>query len=98
LTCISGFSSPISSEQDALDQIVRDRRAIHRHEGAAGAVGGALDGARHHLLAYAALALDQDRDVGAGAALGQIDHLAHAGALADQVVEAHLPGDLSREA
>ena len=49
------------AEQLALEHVARHRRAVERDERAIGAVGGAMDEARQHLLAGAGLAGEQDR-------------------------------------
>ncbi len=57
------------SEELALDEVLRDRGAVHRDEGALGAGAGVVKGACHELLARSALARDQDRAVGVTHAL-----------------------------
>ena len=48
------------AEQDALDQVLRDRAAVDRDERLSGALALALNGARDQLLADAALAFDRE--------------------------------------
>ena len=53
------------AEEFGFDQVLGDRRAIDRDEGAVGARSAVVAGAREQFLAGAGLALDQDRDVAA---------------------------------
>ena len=68
-------------------EILGDRAAIDGDEGLARAFRGTLDRARDQFLADAGFAFDQNGDIGLRGALSQPHHLAHLGALADQVVE-----------
>ncbi len=83
----AGEGAFLVAEQDRLDQVLRDGAAIDGDERAAGALGRALDGARDQLLAGAALAFDQDRDVGLRGARAQPEDLAHLGRGGDEVFE-----------
>jgi hypothetical protein len=47
------------AEQLRLDQVLRNRTAVHRHQRLAPARAGGVDGARQQLLAGAAVAMDQ---------------------------------------
>ena len=67
----AGEGALLVAEQDRLDEVVRDRAAVDGDERLALRSLDALDGAREQFLADAGLALDQDRDVGLGGALGR---------------------------
>ncbi len=75
------------AEQDRLHEVLGNRPAVHRHEGARGAPAAALDGARDQLLADAALAQDQDRDRGLRRPLAEARDVAHGGGAGDHVGE-----------
>jgi hypothetical protein len=75
------------AEQDRLDQVLRQRAAIHRDEGPARTLALALDGARDHFLAHARFALDQHGDVGLRTPLAQTQHIGHGGRGGDDVAE-----------
>ncbi len=47
----AGEAALLVAEQDRFDQVFRHGAAVHRHERLAGAVRGAVDGARDHLFA-----------------------------------------------
>ena len=64
-------------EQLALQQGLRDRRAVHRDEGLAAAGRLGVDRAREDFLAGAALARQQHRRLEAGGALHHLEHLDH---------------------
>ena len=76
----AGEGTALVSEQLALQQLARHRRAVHLDEGTppAGRVG--VDGPRHQLLADAGLAAHQHGDVGAGGLLDHLLDLTHLGA------------------
>ena len=74
----AGEGALLVAEQDAFDQVFGDGAAVDRDERLAGAVAFALDGARDQLLADAAFAFDQDRNVRGGGALAERDHALHA--------------------
>ena len=61
-----GERAALVAEQLALEQLLGQRRAVHLHEPVVAAVRQLVRGARDDLLAHAALAVDQDRDVGVG--------------------------------
>ena len=65
------------AEQLALEQRLRDRRAVDGDEGLAAARRLRVDRARQHLLAGAALARQQHRRLEAGGALHHLEHLDH---------------------
>ncbi len=60
----AGEGALLVAEELRLDQLLGNRRAVDLDERARGDAGGAVDLARHELLARAALALDQDRRAG----------------------------------
>jgi hypothetical protein len=85
------------TEELALDERLRNGRAVDGHERLAPPVGQIVDGARHQFLAGAALAEDQDRS---RAGSGQLDppvDLVHAFGLAHQLSEASLLAQLVPE-
>ena len=57
----AGESPFAMAEQFALEQIFRDRSAVHRHKGLAGATGFTMYELRHQFFTGAALASDHDR-------------------------------------
>ena len=59
-----GESAPLVTEQLAFDQLRRDRPAIDRDEGAAGAGRDFVDRARYQLLAGTGLTHDDNRRLG----------------------------------
>jgi hypothetical protein len=75
------------AEQDRLDEVGGQGAAVDGHEGLAGAVRGAVQGAGDDLLADAAFAGDQDRNAGLGGPGAERLHQTHGRAVADQVVE-----------
>ena len=80
------------SEELALDQVGRDRRAIDGHQRFVGAVAGAVDRTRDQFLARAGLAGDQHRRVGFRHLLDGAEHRLHAVAAADEIAVArHFP-------
>ena len=66
------------AEQFALEQVLGDGGAVDRDEGAAGALALGVEVLRHHLLAGAALAGDEDRGVGGRDLVGELDDAGHA--------------------
>ena len=88
----AGERAALEAEELRFEQLGRQRRAIDFHERAIAPRRGRMDGARHQFLAGAALAADEDRDVGVGDALDQLAHLAHLIAAAEQLaVERRAP-------
>ena len=92
----------LMAEQDALDQVLRDGAAVDGDERPRLAFALALDGARDQLLADAAFALDEHRDVGAGGTVSKRDDTLHGLPANDEVAEGERPfrllldaGDLS---
>ena len=63
----AGERAAAVAEQLALEHVARHGGAVEGDERFRGAVGGAVDGAGENLLAGAALAGDEDADVGVGA-------------------------------
>src|SRR5690606_38883325 len=56
----AGERSALMTEEFALDQLARDRRAVHLDEGAIFTSGRLVQRSRHELLARSALARDED--------------------------------------
>ena len=81
------------AEQLALDQLAADRRAVHRHEGAALPRARLVQRLRHQLLAGARLAADQHGEVGLRDLPDRLEHRAHARPAAHQVPHAELALD-----
>jgi hypothetical protein len=75
------------AEQNGLNQVFRDRAAVHRHERTARALGSALDRTRQQFLADAAFAGDQHRNVGSRRALAHAHHRRHHRRVGDHVVK-----------
>ena len=73
------------AEQLALDQALRKRPDVGGDERPVAAVAQVVDGPGDEFLAGAALALDQDRDVGVGDLADPREDLADGGALADHL-------------
>ena len=67
----AGEAALLVAEQDGLDQVLRDGAAVDGDERLARAVRAAVHGARDQLLAGAALAEQQDRDLRLGRPLAQ---------------------------
>ncbi len=82
----TGEGALLVAEQLALEQVLRDRGAVDRDERLVGARGFAVDVARQHLLAGAALAGDQDRGVGGRDLVGELDDGLHRLVLEDELV------------
>ena len=89
------FSWPNSVE---LDEVFRDRAAVHRDERLGAALARAMDGARDQLLADAGLALDQHRDERGGRLLGGAQHGLHARIARHDVLEGERAGAAALEA
>jgi hypothetical protein len=83
----AGERAAAVAEELALEQGLGDRGAVDGEERLVGARRGAVDAARHELLAGAGLALDQHRDRRRRGALHQLEHLEHRAARADDLVE-----------
>ena len=75
------------SEQLALEERLRHRRAVDRDEGAVGSAAAPMNRVREHLLARPALAGDEDRRFGVGHTLDEIVDRAHRFAAPDEAVE-----------
>ena len=84
----AGERPALVAEQLGLEQALGDGRAVDRRRTARPSGSEPVDGAREHLLAGAALALDQHRHVGGGGALGHLQHALERLALPDQLLEA----------
>ena len=76
------------AEQLGLEEALGDGRAVDRDERPVFAGAEAVDGPSHQLLARAALALDQHREIRGRRALGHVEDALERLALADQVLEA----------
>ncbi|MCY1222594.1 hypothetical protein D9M72_346920 [compost metagenome] len=84
----AGKGALFVAEENALDQVMRDRATIDGDEGLADPVARRLDGAGHHFLADAGLAFEHDRNVGLGGTARQVDHPDHRRACRNDVLEA----------
>ena len=73
------------AEQLTFHQRLGQRPAVDDQEWLLAAIGGVVDGARHALLAAAALARDEHGRAHVGDALHQIEHGAHGGAAPEQI-------------
>ena len=82
----AGEGALLVAEEFALEQLARDRRRVHRDEGARRARRRLVDRARHQFLAGAALAGDQHRDVARGHASDRLEDLEDRAAAADQAI------------
>src|SRR3954463_1494099 len=80
----AGVGALLGSEQLALEELRRNRGAVHRHE-AALATRRQVERARHALLARARLALDEDEGIGRSDTGDDLAQFRDRGALADQV-------------
>ncbi len=83
----AGEGALFVAEQDAFDEVVRDRAAVDRHERPRATVTGALYSAGDQFLADARFAFDQDGDLRGGGALAEADDALHAGRTGDDVAE-----------
>ena len=73
-------------EQLALEQVIRQRGAVHPHEGRVVARRVPVDRFGHPLLPRAGLALDQDGGVRGGHLVDDLEDFAHRGGIADEAV------------
>ena len=80
----SGEGAAHVAEELAFDELLGDRRAVHRDEGAVRSAREPMDLTRNELLAGAVLARDEDARVGARGHPQLILELEHALALADE--------------
>ena len=81
----AGEGALLVAEELALQQVFGDRGAVDRDEGRVAPVRLHVDVARHHLLAGAAFAGDQDRGVGRRDLVGEADHGLHRRVADDEV-------------
>src|SRR5690606_16660246 len=72
-----GESSARMSEQLALEEVRRNRSAVHCNEASVGAPGSLMESTGDELLARAALAADQHRGGSVAHALNQLIHALH---------------------
>ncbi len=93
----AGEGASLMPEQLALYERLGDRRTIHRDERAFASGAVDVDGPSDELLAGAAFALDQHRDVVAQGRVHEREHLAHRPAVADQAVETVISPQLSAQ-
>src|SRR6185503_361015 len=75
------------AEELALDQLARERRAVHLDERLRPARPAIVERVRDQLLPRPALAADQHRDVGVGDAIDGLEELPHDRARADELLE-----------
>ena len=78
----------LMAEQLGFEQVLGDGGTVHGDEGRPGAAAVLVEKARHHLLAGAALAGDQDAGVGRCELAGQRQHVEHARVLGDELTAA----------
>ncbi len=81
----AGEGAGLVAEQLALQQVLRDRPAVHRDKGLGGPGPGGMDRPGQVLLAHAGLAEDQQRHVRRDHPLHQGQQLLHGGAEGDEV-------------
>jgi hypothetical protein len=81
----AGERTLLVAEQLGFEQVLRDRRAVDRDEAALGAPAVAMDVARHHLLAGAALAGDHHARLGRRDLARHREHLVHRRVLEDEL-------------
>src|SRR5262249_41536585 len=89
-----GERALLVAEELALEQVLRDRAAVDRHEGHVLARRTLMDRARDELLADAALALDEHRGLEVGDLRDGAEDLRHRGALREDGLELRLLLDL----
>ena len=92
-----GEGSLLVAEELALEEALREGRAVDLDEGPSRARREVVDGVRHELLAHAALARDEDARLGGGHAPDEVEDLLHAGARADDGARPLLGLDLGLE-
>ena len=80
--------APLVTEQLRLQQLGRERRAVHGHEGPVAAAALPVDGARDQLLAGARLPRDEHGGRGVGDLADKLVDAAHRRRPADQLIEA----------
>ena len=85
------------AEELALEQMLRDRAAIHGEENAIPPLTEMVDRAGDDLLTHAALASDQHRALRRRDPLYEVHDVAHRGRAPDQVVEVPMARDLAPE-
>ena len=83
----AGVGAALVAEQLGLEQGVRDRAAVDRHERPVAPRAVRVDGPRQELLARSTLALDQHGDVGPRDAAHDREDLAHRGRVSQHVRE-----------
>jgi hypothetical protein len=81
-------STALVAEELALEQRLGNRRAVDRQEGSVAARAVLVHGARHELLARAALADQQDVGIAGCDAADELADLLHGGAVADDAIGA----------
>ena len=94
----AGEAALFVAEQDRLDQVCRNGPAVDGDERLAGAVRGAMNGARDQFLANAAFAGHEHRDRAFRRPFAQAFDHRHGRARADQVREGGLVTDMLLEA
>jgi hypothetical protein len=75
------------AEELGLEQLLRDRRAVHRHERPLAARAREVDGAGQQLLPHPGLAVDENGGVEIHHRLHELEHPLHGGALGHDVLE-----------
>ena len=80
----TGERPALMAEKLALDQVLRNGRAVHLDERLAAPRAAAVEFARDHFLARAALARDEHRRIGGRHPVDQLPQAGHRGTAADQ--------------
>jgi hypothetical protein len=98
LPCVGAREgAPFVPEQLRLEQLGRQRSAVHGHEGAVAAAALPVDRACNQLLARAGLSTDEHRGRRVSDPAHEVVHSTHRGRSADQLVEALVPRQLAPE-
>ena len=92
-----GEGALLVAEQLALQQRLRQRRAVHLDQRLLCARRQAVDRLRHHLLAGAALARDQHRGAAGRHLRDHLEHPVHGGGVAEQAARLLLPLQLAAQ-
>src|SRR5262249_60569137 len=89
----AGEGALLVAEELALDELAVDRRAVHRDEGPPAAGAALVQRLRDELLAGAALAAHEHREVGLGNLLERCEDALHCGPAVGQVLQTQSPLD-----
>ncbi len=83
------------AEEDALNQLTGDGRAVDLDKGFSGASGSIVDGPGHQLLAGARFAHDEHTSISGCHTLNPVAHLVHLGGFAHHLAPRRQPGHLT---